>query len=243
MGGRSTLHGDAKGLREMFNGLMAALAPSMPPPDDQVTHEDMSADGVSVRIHKPKNASGKLPLGVFYHSGGYVVGNLDSEGSFCDFLAHHAAGNGCVIVNVDYRLAPEAKSPAQFDDCMKAWKWAVSNVDSIGGDKDKMFIAGGSAGGCLSLAVTAALVGDESTRNQVKGCMALVPATVHEDNMPKEWQSLHTSYVDNEEAPVIDRKSMQQFYGESSAVASLTLILANHYLWSVPLARGRVGQS
>lgn len=218
MGGRNVLHGDSgAAMREQFNGLMAALAPFAPPPDPEVTQEDKTIDGVPCRIHRPKNASGKLPVGVFYHSGGFVCGNLDSEAAFCDFLAHHGAG-GCIIVNTDYRLAPEHKLPAAMDDSLKVWKWTAANVDSLGGDSSKMFVVGGSAGGCLSLSITASIVADEKMRGQLKGCLSFVPATMSPDNLPDEYKGRHTSHQDNSEAantPVLDDRSIKEFFSAS----------------------------
>lgn len=97
------------------------LAGLSPPPDLTVKTRDTSGNGVPVRIYTPEGAEGKsLPVGVYYHGGGYVLGNLDSEDALCRYIAKHTP---CIIVSTDYRLAPEHKIPAILEDSVSAFKW------------------------------------------------------------------------------------------------------------------------
>jgi len=102
-----------------------------------------------VRIYTPAGA-GPFPILVWYHGGGWVVGDLD----MADPTARHlAVGAGCVVVSVDYRLAPETKFPGPADDCYAATIWAAQHAARFNGDATRMAIGGDSAGGNLAAAV------------------------------------------------------------------------------------------
>lgn len=90
---------------------------------------------------------------VYCHGGGFVVGDLDSHSAHATRLANEAA---CVVVNVDYRLAPEHRFPAAYDDCLTAVRWAHDHIDKLGGDRQRLAVGGDSAGGNLAAAVAIA---------------------------------------------------------------------------------------
>ncbi len=90
---------------------------------------------------------------VYFHGGGFVVGDLESHEAHAVRLANEAA---CVVVNVDYRLAPEHRFPAAYDDCLAATRWARDHLDRLGGDAQRLAIGGDSAGGNLAAAVALA---------------------------------------------------------------------------------------
>ncbi len=94
---------------------------------------------------------------MFYHGGGFVIGSLDSYDSLCRALANRAA---CIVVSVDYRLAPEHKFPAAVDDALEAYQWVSDHASELGGDAQRLAIAGDSAGGNVT-AVTAIDIRDE----------------------------------------------------------------------------------
>ena len=105
---------------------------------------------VPVRIYTP-NGQGPFPVLAWYHGGGWVVGNLETA----DGTARHlAVETGCVVVSVDYRLAPEAKFPAASDDCFAATQWIAQNASSINADPSRIAVGGDSAGGNLAAAVS-----------------------------------------------------------------------------------------
>jgi acetyl esterase len=142
-----------------------------------VTNRDMQGpDGsMALRIYTPLG-EGPFPLMVFFHGSGFVLCSLDTHDGMCRNLC---AGTGCVVVSVDYRLAPEAKFPAASDDCLAATRWAVANAAALGADPGRVFVAGDSAGGNLA-AVTALRVRDEGGP-LLLGQLLIYPVTDHYD--------------------------------------------------------------
>ena len=112
-----------------------------------------SADGymVPVRIYQRTHAGRNLPMLVYYHGGGFFGGGVQIVEQMCKVLV----GNlDCVVLNVDYRLCPEAHYPQPFDDCWYATRWAWENAEELGADQNKLAVAGDSAGGNLAAAIT-----------------------------------------------------------------------------------------
>lgn len=108
------------------------------------------AGDLPVRIYTPVAAGGTCPALVYFHGGGWVIGDLDTHDALCRTLANEA---GCKVIAVDYRLAPEHPFPAAFDDAYAAVKWVEANSSEIGIDPNRIAVAGDSAGGNLAAAV------------------------------------------------------------------------------------------
>jgi acetyl esterase len=90
------------------------------------------------------------PLLVYFHGGGWAIGDLDTHDGACRFLAAHS---GCRVLSVDYRLAPEHPFPAAVEDAVAAFDWAMERAEELGADPRRIAVGGDSAGGNLSAAV------------------------------------------------------------------------------------------
>ena len=114
--------------------------------DRSIANDDFQ---VPIRIYTPKG-SGPFPVLSWFHGGGWVIGNLETSD---EIVRHLVVGTDCVVVSVDYRLAPEAKFPAPFEDCYAATQWISHNAASINVDPSRLAVGGDSAGGNLAAAV------------------------------------------------------------------------------------------
>ena len=111
---------------------------------------DFDAGGVRCRLYRSGTAD-NAPLLIYFHGGGWVIGDLDTHDDICRKLARDAK---CSVVAVDYRLAPEHPAPASHEDCIAATKWIFANATSLGVDPNRIAIGGDSAGGNLAAVVS-----------------------------------------------------------------------------------------
>ena len=137
---------------------------------------------VPVRIYKPAAAAPALPVLVWLHGGGHVVGSLESYDAICRMFCVNV---GCIVVSVDYRLAPEHRFPAGVDDSFAALQWAVAHAAGIGGDPANVAIAGDSAGGNLA-AVCAILARDQALSLVFQ--LLVYPRTAADEELPSHYQ-------------------------------------------------------
>ncbi len=107
---------------------------------------------IPLRIYIPREVKpdAPLPVLIFFHGGGWVLGNLDTYDRLCRYLCHPA---DCIVVSVDYRLAPEHKFPAAVEDALAATEWLAANAATFGGDPTRIAVGGDSAGANLSTVV------------------------------------------------------------------------------------------
>jgi acetyl esterase len=108
------------------------------------------AGEIPIRIYSP-NSSTNLPILVFFHSGGFVAGNLDSEDTPLRAVTNRC---GCIVVSVDYRLAPKNPYPAAPEDAFAATKWVSEHAAEFGGDAQRIAVGGDGSGGNLAAVVT-----------------------------------------------------------------------------------------
>jgi acetyl esterase/lipase len=136
--------------------LLGAMGGSLPT-DERVVVEDRSIPGVApeaqipIRVYAPVSRAGDPAAAlVFFHGGAFVLGDRYTEELRC---LRYAAEAGCVVVSVDYRLAPEDPFPAGVDDCYAGLEWTVAHAAELGIDPGRVGVGGSSAGGALAAAV------------------------------------------------------------------------------------------
>ncbi|MDP6690632.1 MAG: alpha/beta hydrolase [Alphaproteobacteria bacterium] len=124
-------------------------------PDEEPIHRTLDrtipgpAGEIPVRVYWPREtpAGESLPVFVYLHGGGFVIGDLNTHDPLCRRLCNRG---DCIVVSVDYRLAPEHPFPASGEDCIAAMNWCAANATELGGDGSRLAIGGDSAGGNLS---------------------------------------------------------------------------------------------
>ncbi|MDR7301757.1 alpha/beta hydrolase [Haloactinomyces albus] len=113
-------------------------------------HIPTASGGIDARLYRPETLTASSALMVFYHGGGWVLGDLDSYDGLCRMLAKHA---GIRVLSVDYRLAPESPFPAALDDALDGYRYALDHAEKLGTTPDSLLVGGDSAGGNLAAAV------------------------------------------------------------------------------------------
>jgi acetyl esterase len=130
---------------------------------------------IPVRIYTPlklRQTGGLAPCLVFFHGGGWVIGDLDTHDVACRKLAHEGE---LIVISVDYRLAPEHKFPAAVDDAITATKWIADNAKQLGIDPSRLMVGGDSAGG--NLAAVVSLSARDNGGPSIAGQVLIYPAT------------------------------------------------------------------
>jgi acetyl esterase len=167
---------------------------------DSVEDRTLRFEGVDVpvRIYRPSGAADtSLGILVWYHGGGFVIGDLDTADATARDLA---TGAGCVVVSVEYRLAPEHRFPCAADDCWAVLRWVADNASELGGDSGRLAVGGDSAGGNLA-AVVAVRARDEGLR--LRHQLLVYPVT--------DLAGTFASRVDNGEGYFLTKESMDWF--------------------------------
>ncbi len=153
----------------------------------------IDAGGVPARLYKPNNNT-NLPLLVYYHGGGWVLGNVDSHDGICRALAMQSE---CAVLSVEYRLAPEFPFPIPLTDSVTATRWAYDNAASIGCDAARIAVGGDSAGGNFAAIIA---------NMQVIPCvyqLLIYPVT--------DCQLGHPSHQENKDGPFLTHAGMKWF--------------------------------
>lgn len=180
----------------------AAMTSRPRPPGEevhQVTELTIETPVVSLpaRLYRP--SAERLPLLVFFHGGGWVLGNLDSHDATCRALANRAH---CAVLSVTYRLAPEHRFPAAADDATEATRWALGHADELGLDPSRVAVGGDSAGGNLAAVVARRF--RDSGQSSLVAQLLIYPVTDHDFDRP----SMRDQRADN----VLTIDSMRWFW-------------------------------
>lgn len=157
---------------------------------------------IKVRIYTPIK-DGLLPILVYFHGGGWVLGDLDACDATCRMISE---STGIIVVSVDYRISPEYKYPTPLNDCYEAVKWCSENASKINGDASKIIVGGDSAGG--NMATAAALMARDQGGPDISAQILVYPNT-----------SFNT-----------DSESYRKFENGFGLTKELTLWFAEHYV-------------
>lgn len=177
------------------------------PRDNRIDIQDLHfahADyNVAVRLYRPKAVQVPTtgwPCILYFHGGGFVLGGLDSHEFLLSYICQDL---NIAVLSVDYRLAPEHRFPAAYDDCKFAYIYLREHADVWNIDVNKIIIAGDSAGGNLAAAVTVAL---QHTGQQVKGLVIIYPMLTTHFDLP--------AYTLHAQAPLLTRADCEYYLRE-----------------------------
>lgn len=181
---------------------MLTLAPPVDPLLAVKRIEDRRIPGpdgeIPIRLYYPAGGPPFAVL-VYFHGGGWVIGDLNTHHGFCHALAKTS---GCLVVSVDYRLAPEHRYPAAVEDAYAATVWVAENSDVIHSDPDRLAVGGDSAGGHLAAVV--ALMARDREGPRIDLQVLIYPITDYNFNTP--------SYTENKEGYLLTRDLMKWFW-------------------------------
>jgi acetyl esterase len=186
--------------RTQYEARIAIMA--TPAPVGAVTERTIQGPGsdLRLRIYRP-TGQGPFPLLAFFHGSGFVLCSLDTHDGMCRNLC---AGAGCVVVSVDYRLAPEHKFPAGLMDCVFATRWIAAHASELDGDAKRLAVGGDSAGGNLA-AAAAMRLRDEGGGPELCGQLLIYPVIDHYTPGSK-------SYEENADGYGLTRDTMRWFW-------------------------------
>lgn len=153
---------------------------------------------INIRIYWPPTDPDRSPVVLYFHGGGFVVGDLDTHDGTC---RQHAVGTDAVVVSVDYRLAPEHPYPAAVEDAWAATQWVAAHGGDLDADVTRLAVAGDSAGGTIS-AVIAQRARDNGGP-PIAFQLLWYPSTL--------WDSSLPSFAENASAPILDRDAVAAF--------------------------------
>lgn len=160
-----------------------------------------ASDGyeVPVRIYIPQRSAGKHPLIIYYHGGGWAIGDLDYMDGGCQYLTKHSHA---IVVSIDYRLAPENPYPTPQNDAYEGFLWAYANSLNLPIDLSKIAVAGDSAGGNLAASVAVRAVVENAPK--IHKQLLIYPAL--------DASKIYNSYIEFGEELGLDADEMLKYY-------------------------------
>jgi acetyl esterase len=200
-GGKPTNTMTPEECRAVFDGIFASLPPSQA---KLAGIADRGVPGpagpIKIRVYTP-DGEGPFPVLVFFHGGGFVLGDLGTHDSVCRELS---SGAKVVVVATDYRLSPEHRFPAAADDCIAVTRWVMKNAAQINGDANRVAVGGDSAGGNLAAVVSQQIRDHDPTK---LAAQLLIYPTTRLDGVATK------SMVDNATGYLLLRDDMDWFRG------------------------------
>ena len=192
--------------RSLYRERRAMLQPI---PQDVAEVRDLKAEGphgsIAMRLYRPladAKSADPLPVLVYYHGGGWVIGDLDTHDTLCREIAN---ASGVAVVAIDYRLSPEHRFPVAYDDSLAATQWVHAHAQELGLDPNRIAVGGDSAGGNLAAAVALA------ARDKVDGVelpiayqLLIYPAT--------DARRVHASHTTNGQGYLLTSDTIRYFH-------------------------------
>ncbi len=178
---------------------------TQPEPQEVAEARDLKASGphgeIPLRLYRPlgSTATTVLPVLVYYHGGGWVIGDLDTHDTLCRALAN---ASGCAVVAVDYRMGPEHRFPAAVDDVLAATRWVREQAGALKLDASRLAVGGDSAGG--NLAAVVALAARDAGDLPIAFQLLIYPAT--------DMRRGHASHTTNGDGYVLTRDTLAYFH-------------------------------
>lgn len=174
--------------------------PEEPEPVGDVMNLEIGEEGIPVRVYVPEG-QGPFPTVVYFHGGGWVIGDLDTHDETCRILSSES---DCMVVSVDYRLSPEHAFPTPLEDCYRALEWVVDDSLTMQVDTENIFVAGDSAGGNLAAAV--ALLARDRDGPPIAHQTLIYPVTNHGFDT--------ASYEENGDGGMLSKADMEWFWDQ-----------------------------
>jgi len=198
-GGKPTNAMTPEECRAVFDGIFVSLPPSQAKLAGVADREVPGPGGqINTRVYTPEG-DGPFPALVFFHGGGFVLGDLESHDSVCRELS---GGANVIVVATDYRRSPEHRFPAAADDCIAVTRWVVKNAAQIDGDAQRVAVGGDSAGGNLAAVVSQQL--RDQDRINLAAQLLIYPVTRFDGVVTK-------SMTDNAAGYLLQRDDMDWF--------------------------------
>lgn len=178
---------------------------TQPRPPEVALVRELQATGplgaIALRLYRPlgSQAGHLLPALVFFHGGGWVIGDLESHDTLCRELAN---GSGCAVVAVDYRMGPEHRFPAAVDDAIAATRWLHANASSLQLDATRLAVGGDSAGG--NLAAVVAIAARDARDLPIAFQLLVYPAT--------DMRRIAPSHASNGQGYLLTQETISYFH-------------------------------
>ncbi len=178
---------------------------SQPEPPAVAEVRELAADGpagaIPLRLFRPQGpqAGHRLPALVYYHGGGWTIGDLDTHDTLCRQLAN---ASRCTVISVDYRMGPEHRFPAAVDDCVAATRWVHAHAGELGIDATRLAVGGDSAGG--NLAAVVAIAARDTGDLPIAFQLLIYPAT--------DMRRIAASHETNGKGYLLERTTIDWFH-------------------------------